>query len=89
MIAIAFVDGGFISRGTKVALVDEVFGTAFARRAGKTEAGEVDWGIVPLGSFVVPPEGQLASPYYVGWVLAVAFDRRGLVSQYYLTKEWK
>jgi hypothetical protein len=82
------IDEGAIHRGVAVSAIDEIFGT---RLASEPRSGNeaIRQGIVRFADqIVVPPgpSGKVESGVgYVGWYLALDYDRSGAIQNYYLT----
>lgn len=78
------IDAGVIGRGSRVAVVDTIFGTHYARElpsGSELEAGVVDFHPVPS-----PTSEKVAVAHgHIGWYLAFKFDSNGTLQDYYLS----
>jgi hypothetical protein len=76
------IDAGVVARGRPVAVVDAIFGTAYARKmpAGiALESGVVDFHPLP------PPPSNNVQAAFIGWYFGFEFDSAGKLQNYSLS----
>jgi hypothetical protein len=81
------IDEGLIHQGGSISLIDEIFATQFASKLRNGSDG-ISHDVILFAVQPVPPprlDGKAAGMDYVGWYLAVAYDRTGVIQNYYLT----
>jgi hypothetical protein len=82
-ICIEAIDLGIIDQDVHVSVLDQIFGSELSKRIPH-KAQDLKWGAIHFS----PQEEQRGRPIqipYVGWYLAVQFDSRGQIDDYYLS----
>jgi hypothetical protein len=81
------IDAGIVARGRSVAVVDAVFGTAYAKKLPPAGGGH-EFGIVEFHPLPAPPSDAVGAAH-VGWYFTFEFDSAGKLQNYYLTNVHK
>lgn len=78
------IDAGVIGRGRRVAVVDAIFSTNYAREL--PSGSELEAGVVDFHPLPPPTSDRVAVAHgYIGWYLAFKFDSNGTLQDYYLS----
>jgi hypothetical protein len=79
------IDAGVIAEGRSVAVVDAIFGTAYAKKLPRVGTG-LDAGVVRFHPLPPPPSsGPHIQAATTGWFFVFEFDSAGRLESYYLT----
>lgn len=84
-VCIDAIDEGVIDRGAPVAVLDEIFGTAFSRKLPSASEGRRRDLVLFSPQSEPPPGPPTVASGYVGWYLAFEYDSNGLIQSYYLS----
>ena len=76
------IDSGVVARGRPVAVIDAIFGTAYAKKLPRGD--ELETGVVHFHPPLASGNDAMASAY-AGWYLAFQFDSAGTLQNYHLS----